>query len=742
MGQFFNSINEVRKNYSKYDVWEQAQADECAQKEYLAANLDIPKDKLELAQKRAEVVIHATEIMDARSEDNCENMEQLTGILSIFPILGIQFGQMPLLQYLEKKNNAKLKSKVKIVENDFLASTLTREAKDLKIKDLLNKSRKMSKKINNYVTFGSLALMLVSAVGMILWGNSKQKDASRIGRYQAKQNELQDLKNFVVYVPEQTEKAKEIAKNIPDEKERNSISKMIKELKAVSKDKKAYKEWLAQKNPQEIEKLKTVNLSPAQLEKAEEDKELIVDAVKEINIKAEEYSENVENAFDTMENVSWLAAAPLGFGLNKLLNALKVDKKWRSITSVAVPVLTTIIIQLMGTVEQKKASRVGRYKARQDLLKNPARLMSYSEEDMKKVENVKASKQKQSFFKKLGGSFSFISKYYKDKSEYTKYKKTTQKENEKFQKALKEIEVTDAQKTEAKALQKNLFRAFDEIDEMSQRYSEDTEAGCDIAKQIGSTVWTLGTIGAMAWLSGSIAKGKFPITKLANKLTNMTFDAKSPIKKAVNNLNDVLKAQEKTKTQEFQKAIVGGELNDFIRKPENKAITDAITLLMEEFGKIGANGMVQITAGTCKKDATAIFSELFSKHLKQTRLAKWTRNMLAQCSKLWVKSKVSKAEVEIPKEVQEKMGMNFSYNNYKTLINTGLIAGVPVLGIIVAVPYAFNAWLTSIQKKAGKIGIMKAMEKIDDPRVFASEQQLQPEAQNMNMLNKLKQPAV
>ena len=32
MGQFFNSINEVRKNYTKYDDWEQVQADERAKR--------------------------------------------------------------------------------------------------------------------------------------------------------------------------------------------------------------------------------------------------------------------------------------------------------------------------------------------------------------------------------------------------------------------------------------------------------------------------------------------------------------------------------------------------------------------------------------------------------------------------------------------------------------------------------------------------------------------------------------
>ena len=40
----------------------------------------------------------------------------------------------------------------------------------------------------------------------------------------------------------------------------------------------------------------------------------------------------------------------------------------------------------------------------------------------------------------------------------------------KMQKAFKYIDITEAQKTEAKALQQNVFRAFDEIDEMSQSH--------------------------------------------------------------------------------------------------------------------------------------------------------------------------------------------------------------------------------------------------------------------------------
>ena len=75
------------------------------------------------------------------------------------------------------------------------------------------------------------------------------------------------------------------------------------------------------------------------------------------------------------------------------------------------------------------------------------------------------------------------------------------------------------------------------------------------------------------------------------------------------------------------------------------------------------------------------------------------------------------------KKQQELFGLNNTYKNYKTLYNTGIVLAAPFLAIIFTVPYLFNAWLTDIQKKAGKIGVMKAMEKIDDTKIFAETHQ-------------------
>ena len=682
MSQFFDSVNNVRKDWKKYDGWEQEQANERAKKEYLAKTLEIPKDKAELTKLKAETVVRATEIMDTRSENNSENAEQVTGIVSAILLALIPTGL-------------------------FVGTSL-----------IGKKSPKIAESMGKNISIIQLGATFLATVGTILWGNTKQKEASRIGRYQAKQNDLNDVKNFVLYTPEQIEQAKKIAKNLPDKEVAAGILKTLKEMTQLKKDTAAYKEWLKNKDPKELEKLKAVNLSPEQLQLANEDKELIVDTVKEINIKAEEYSENLENAYDTIGTFSSILALPVGVALNKLLKSLKLaSPRTRALVSFTAPLLVTSGILMKGTADQKDAARVGRFKARQELLKDPNRLIAFSDEEMKQAENIKAEPTKKGFFNKIGENFSFLKTYGKDKKEYNNYKKTTQKENEKLQRALKQVEVTESQKAEAKGLQENVFRAFDEVDEMSQRYSEDIEAGTEIAKQAGSVVISLSTTLGLILLGRSVVKGKFPISKIVNTITNLAFDKNSSIKKVINETYDVIKKQDKKTIQKFHSSLVKGEINEFLAEAKHLNIKKAVDSLKEEVANVLMSGAMN--------DPTKITSnigEALTPHLKQTAIAKWTRNMITECSKLWAKIKTKDFDIPDRATFEEELKLKFNYENYKTLIKTGAVAGLPVIGTIVGLPYAFNAWLTNIQKKAGKIGIMNAMKNIDDPKVFANGQ--------------------
>lgn len=724
MSQFTSTIKDVGRNYKKYDSWEQARADKMAKKEFLAKTGAIPNDKLELTQKRAQTVIRATEIMDTRSENNCENVEQVVGILASVPAVGLAFAQMPATKAIEKYLNKNSKEIKKIKEAlEKATEPSSRKGLQEKLFEAMNKTQK---KASNIGFYGTMGLMFATAIGMILWGNSQQKQASRIGRFQAKQDELKGLENFIVYTPEQIEEAEAIAKNIPNKKERNSLSQAFHELKEMQRDRGAYNRWAKQKDPNELEKLKTREISPEELQKAKEDQELITNTVAEINIKAEEFSENLENAFDTFGTLSWLVAAPLGFGINKLLTAMKASKKTNMIASILVPTLTALGIQMTGTLEQKKASRIGRYYARKDLTQNPHKLVSFTDKELAQAEHVKAPNQKRSFFQKIGDSFRFLKDYYKQKREFKNYKEKTQKHNERLQEAFKQIETTEAQKAEAKNLQTNVFRAFDEVDEMSQRYSEDIEATTEIAKSTASNLWQLGWMAGVALLGVGVAKGKISLVKPTKWLTNLTFAPNSSIRTSINKISDNLLKSNKKVRAEFQQALLSGDkkLKPFLENPQHSELKSAIDELMAEIGKLGKEGVEKMTATGNTKQAGDVYKELFNSHLKQTKVAKWTRNLLTEFAKLKTKSKAKSMGVEIPKEVQEQLGLN-GIKNYKTLAWTGAIAGIPLLVPLFAVPYMFNAWLTDIQKKAGKIGVMKAMNSLDDPRIFANQNRAQ-----------------
>lgn len=103
-----------------------------------------------------------------------------------------------------------------------------------------------------------------------------------------------------------------------------------------------------------------------------------------------------------------------------------------------------------------------------------------------------------------------------DANEYFNYVNTTQKENEKINKALKKIEVSEIQKKEAKKIQKQLFYAFEKVDEKQVSFIEDTDAIVDIIRDTLMSIINFGIkllpIYVCAKDIKTINKGKMPET--------------------------------------------------------------------------------------------------------------------------------------------------------------------------------------------------------------------------------------
>ena len=244
---------------------------------------------------------------------------------------------------------------------------------------------------------------------------------------------------------------------------------------------------------------------------------------------------------------------------------------------------------------------------------------------------------------------------------------------------------------------------------MSQRYSEDVEAGSEIAKNVISNVWGLASTVALTYAGYAFTKGKFPVANIVNKVTNLGLKKDSSIRIAVNNFYKALK--DNNLTQKFQLSITGGlkGISKFIQSDEAKVLSPAFNNLTKELGGL-FNPMAIVKPDGLKN--------ILEPHLKQGLISKWFRNLVLESAEIYSRYKLK--DTDSGKVILNALPKR-EFSDYKTFIGTGAVAGLPIIGTIFAVPYMVNAWFTDVQKKAGKIGIMKAMEKIDDPRVFADE---------------------
>lgn len=719
MLQFLDSIISVKNNYKKYDTWEQDQEDDIAKRKYLAEKLDLPKDKVALTKQKAEAVFRASDILDRHSEDNAQNSERSFGLLQIAILTPIAvltlFPLAKMHKNFQKKINeipGELRKKGHIT-GEFINN------------EILKETAKFNKKINLY----NIALIGIPAaigIGMSVWGASQQKEASRIGRFQGRQTDLKDEKNFVLYTPEQIEAAKKLAQNMPDKKDDKGIIQSFKDLKQMFNDKKAYKEYLKQRgnNEDEIKQILNADYTPEQLAQGEEDKEIIVNIVKDVNMKAETYSENVENLFDTLGMGSAILGFGLGIVVNSLLSKIKtLGSKERKYTAIAVGALTPLSILLWSTKAKKEASRVGRYTKRQEILDNPELIMSYSKEQMDSAKDVKGEKLKKGFFADFKDNYKFLSQYLKDSKKYNTYKNKQAKEDVKLYDALKQVEVTSEQIKQAKNLQEKTFRTFDKIDEYSQRYSEDMEAATEITKQVVNLAIDAAIIAAPLLAGKAVTSGKLPIQNIINFASKILLKPKAPLRNLIENAHKIINNTPELK-KDLGKAILKPELlNKYTNHPKLKTI---FKKFIDELGllkNIGDN-------------------EVLNNNFKQDFIFKWIRNLALDSTKLFGRMKAKK-ELEINgiKNIPEEFNLfkkgknifeNFKnyFNEYKTLNKTILFGGVPFIAIFASIPWAISSYFTNLQLKAGRIGVMKAMQDLDNPKLFINNDNIQNDETN------------
>lgn len=478
-----NNYKDYKKYLPEYSSW-QEDKDLAREKriEYLKKNPD-KMDSNDI--QRGKILLHAIDVMDEYSQSNAEDMEVATEFATSQIVGMATTGGM------------------------ILGAPLAG------LKSVKNLAKKLSKNVHGA---GYIVSLLPSVIGMlvgvaasfpaIVWATKVKVGASRRGRFEAMRTDLKNPAIFAVLTPEQMEKAKNDAKNIQlDENVKKRFKKntgigvnpsdSLKTLKKYYSKGGEYDKQKAEFDAKLKENEKyfdKVKLTDEQIRSAKRDQQILADMVRKMDLASQDYAENTELATNTLTTLSLGTGGLVGWASNKLLKLLKVKggpvaKVLPWVVGVTIP----LTMSIYSAKVQKQASRIGRFKAKQEMLNNPASLVYVDEKDTSSMTDVKLPPRQ-----KKPNIFKFFVQLVKDSKEYNKYRKTELLEHLKFNQAVENLELSPQQLAEAKALQMNVFKTFNKVDEKSQTYSESVEAMGEMTKQGVSLFGSLAAMGISA----------------------------------------------------------------------------------------------------------------------------------------------------------------------------------------------------------------------------------------------------
>ena len=447
----FGDYKAYKKYEPAYPGWKYARdLKESKRQEYLRRH---PESIDQNDIQRGKVLIRAIDVMDEYSQKRAEDMEVATETAVGYGLDAAIFGGAAAGAVI---------GNLKPVKN-FLMKHFGKD--------------KYTKYIGKGLPLGIGALAgMIAAFPMYAWAAKAEVAASRRGRFEAMRKDLKNPKGFAVLTEAQIKEAEQKAQNIVidnGKKSPFSISNGFKTLKEMATDSKEYRAHKKQFDLELLEAEKHMNdeMTPEEILKAQKDQQLLTKLVEKIDIASQDYAENAELATQA------LVVGTLGFGtlfnllLSKALKAMKIKSEGK-ITAIAqiVAAIIPVILSIASAQIQKQASRVGRFKIKQDLLNNPSKLVYVADENLADLKDVNVIQDRKE------GLFKFLAHAWENNKEYNNYKKTTAKQEEKFYKAIETLELTPEQMKDAQTLQKNTFKTFNKVDEKSQKYSESIEA--------------------------------------------------------------------------------------------------------------------------------------------------------------------------------------------------------------------------------------------------------------------------
>ncbi len=468
-----NNINKIYKN--EYSSWRENKNLQAAKRqEYLRRNPDAIKD---YDLQRAKILLSAVDMMDKsiseKSNKTSVAIESLTNLgLGYAAVGGAALGF--------------LVTKLKFIQKG--------------IDKLVAKFPKSKNIISMGITATSGVLGVLAVYPLYTFLSNIETKIHRKRKFETMEKELNNPKIFVVLDENQKEIFKKNIEEIRTNKSNtktNFVKKGITNIKQIAKEAVNYDKEQAKfrEKYNEDKSLYETTLNEKEIKDAKKDKALLLTLTKEINLKSQSYTEKMQRITDNAITLSFALGSLFALGCERLANKLKI----KSSLPAGLGVILLMGSTFFATWAQRRASHVGRFIAKQELMQNPEKLVYISkrktdtiEDDEIKVEEYHSP-----------SSFQFLKEFFKKNKEYEQWKKTSGLTGKDISKAMENIELSFEQLADGKRLQKNMFKTFYKIDKNTQTYSSDIQVMSESVKYPLNLI--LGTIGSV-WGMKHLAK--------------------------------------------------------------------------------------------------------------------------------------------------------------------------------------------------------------------------------------------
>lgn len=452
-----STINQITQTYkNEYSTWRETKDINSAKRqEYLRRNPDKIND---YDLQRAKILLNSVDMMDKSTSSKSEGADTVFDSLTSFGLGYAAVGGTAL---------GLLISKLGFVKKGIEKIT----AKNPKSKNIVSMG----------ITTLSGVLGILGAYPAYSFLSKIESKIHRKRKFETMEKELNDPKIFAVLDENQKKVFEKNLAEIEAQERKNSFTKEVKkDLKSIKQltqeaifYEKKQKEF-AKKYERDIS-LQENELSEKEIKNAKKDRVLLLVMLREINTKAQSYTEKMQSITDNLITLSFALGSLFTLGYERIVKSLKLK-------SSSLPAGMGIFM-LMGSTffaswAQKRAGLVGRFKAKQDLMQNPEQLIYVSSKKTSTInyEDIEINTKQKS------NSFKFLKEFFKNNKEYNEWKKTKGLSGKDISKAIENIELSPEQIQDGKRLQKNLFKTLYKVDKNTRNYSSQIDLMAESTK--------------------------------------------------------------------------------------------------------------------------------------------------------------------------------------------------------------------------------------------------------------------